>query len=65
MHTNKTLTPRARNFRKTAKGQLADLGLSVTALAVKVGKSRNAVSRAINRGEFPKVQERIRKELAI
>jgi IS30 family transposase len=65
MHTNKNLTPRARSFRKTAKGQLADLGLSVTTLAVRIGKSRNAVSRAINRGEFPRVQDAIRKELAI
>lgn len=65
MHTNKNLTPRARNFRKAAKGELAALGLSVKALAVRLGKSRNAVSRAINRGDFPRVQEAIRKELSL
>lgn len=65
MHTNKNLTSRARNFRKAAKGELAALGLSVKDLASRIGKSRNATSRAINRGEFPRVQERITRELAL
>lgn len=65
MDTNKNLTSRARNFRKEAKGELAAMRLSVTQLAQKVKKSRGAVSRAINRGEFPSVQAAIRKELAL
>lgn len=65
MHTNKNLTTRARTFRRDAKGELAAIGLSVTDLAIRVRKSRNAVSRAINRGEFPRVQAAIKKELAL
>jgi hypothetical protein len=78
MHTNKTLTSgkgnphasaaarieAARRFRRWAKGELASHGRTVTDLATSIGKSRNAVSRAINRGEFRNVQEAIRRELA-
>jgi IS30 family transposase len=64
MHTNKNLTPMTREFRRWAKGELAAQGQTVTGIARHIGKSRNAVSRAINRGEFLGVQKQIRKALA-
>lgn len=63
MHTNETLTPRAREFRRWAKVRLAERGLTVTEIAQRICKSRNAVSRSINRGEFPRVQKAIRQAL--
>jgi hypothetical protein len=45
------------------KGRLALRGLTVCGLARQIKKSRNATSRAINRGEFRGVQDLISKEL--
>lgn len=65
MHTNQSLTQGARKFRKAVKGELAALGLSVGGLAKRIGRHRNSVSRAINRGEFRGVQDLIKKELEL
>lgn len=65
MHTNRNLTNHARQFRRAVKADLADRELSVTRLAEQIGRSRNAVSRAINRGEFPAVQNKIREALGV
>jgi hypothetical protein len=64
MDTNQKLTDSASEFRGWAKGRLAARRVSVGHLARKLRKSRGAVSRAINRGEFPRVQKAIRRELA-
>lgn len=64
MDTNQKLTDTASEFRGWAKGKLAARRLSVGRLARRIRKSRGAVSRAINRGEFPSVQTAIKKELA-
>lgn len=63
MHTNRNLTEAARRFRRAAKGELGARQLSITSLASDLGKSRNAVSRAINRGEFRGVQKMIKERL--
>ena len=64
MNTTKKHKPAAREFRSWAKGRSAYLGLSLTEIAETIGRSRGAVSRAVNRGEFPRVCEEIRKALA-
>jgi hypothetical protein len=64
MNTKQKHTDCARDFRGWAKGELARQRLSVTALARVLGKSRMAVSRAINRGEFPGVQLKIKAHLS-
>lgn len=43
--------------------QLRRRKMTITALARKVRKSRATVSRALNRGEFPAVLEKIRRAL--
>lgn len=75
MHTSTNLTARARKFRREVKAELADRELTVTDLCALLPKrrrgsreihpSRNAVSRAINRGEFPLVQQLIKEALEI
>lgn len=65
MHTKRNLTNHARQFRRQVKAELADREITVVSLAETLGKSRNAVSRAINRGEFPSVQRLIAGALKI
>lgn len=66
MHTKPSQAKSAtRKFAGLVKGALAEHRLSVTALAEQIGKSRNAVSRAINRGDFPHVQSLIRNTLQL
>jgi len=48
------------------KKRLIERGLTVTALAERLGKSRVCVSQAINHATmFPGIQRRIRKELGL
>ena len=51
-------------FRLRVKTQLLHRGLSVTALARRLGCLRSTVSVAINQSRFPKVRAKIEKELA-
>jgi ABC-type taurine transport system substrate-binding protein len=52
-------------FRKKVKVWLAqDRSRSVTALARRIGRRRDTVSRAINQDKFPLVREQIAKEIA-
>lgn len=56
----------AQSFNVQVKKRLLDRGLTVTALAEKLGKSRVCVSQAINHATmFPGIQRRIRKELGL
>lgn len=64
MHTNKNLTPEASKFRRHVRMALAGRDWNVRGLAARIGKSRSATSRAINRGEFPAVQKLIMKALS-
>lgn len=53
-------------FRKAAKRALVDRDLSVTALARKLGVSRNAVSIAIHHPTmFPRVRKAVAQELEL
>lgn len=67
MNTNQTLTDRQEKsaFKVSVKSELVRRGKTVVWLADSVGRSRNAVSRAINQGEFPKVQTLIKNRLAL
>ncbi|HTJ78502.1 MAG TPA: hypothetical protein VL357_05860 [Rariglobus sp.] len=53
------------NFMIEAKGALLRRKKSITWLAKKIGKSREAVSRAINQGEFPEVRKAVVKVLEL
>jgi hypothetical protein len=67
MNTNRTLTggQAKSDFKVSVKSELVRRGKTVVWLAGSVGRSRNAVSRAINQGEFPKVQTLIKNRLAL
>lgn len=52
-------------FRRAAKRALLDRDLTVTALAVKLGKARNTVSIAIHHPMFPAVRRAIARELKL
>jgi hypothetical protein len=63
MNTNKKRVVDARinrEFCAWVKGLLAYRGMSLSSLAVNINRSRGAVSRAVNRGEFHKVQSEIK-----
>lgn len=56
----------ASSFKTTVKKRLVDLDISVTALAQKIGVSRNAASIAINHETmFPGIKQRIREALGL
>lgn len=65
MHTNRHAGESASKFRRAVKVALAQRDWTVDYLAERIGRHRNSTSRAINRGEFPKVREAIRKELGL
>ena len=52
-------------FAIRAKTELLKKKQSIAALARKLRRSRHAVSQAINHSVFPKLRDRIKKELAI
>jgi IS30 family transposase len=51
-------------FRQRIKVWLIRSNLTVTALAGRIGRRRDTVSKAINSGRFPKIRQRIREELS-
>ncbi len=58
-------TKQAERFRQTAKLALIRRRKSIRALAAELGRPRESVSRAINRGEFPRLRQKIAEALAI
>ena len=60
---NQTLSQ--TKFTVSAKTALLRRGMTVTALAKKLGYSRNAVSLAINHPILPTVRRRIANELSL
>lgn len=63
---NINTAPAQDNFRTDVKVRLIQRGLTVTALARKLKRSRNAVSIAINHASmFPSLKKRIRKEVGL
>lgn len=61
MHT----TPTQETFRIAAKKRMLELGLTVTALASRLGFARNTVSMAVNHSVLPTVRRRIAKHLKL
>ena len=57
------LTKQAESFRIAAHTAIKARRITITMLAARIGKTREAASRAINRNEFPNVRAAIRKEL--
>jgi transcriptional regulator with XRE-family HTH domain len=53
------------SFPTAVKIALVRKGMTVTDLAERLGKSRENVSRAIHNGQFPSINKRIRKALAL
>ena len=52
-------------FRQAAKIALIQRDLSIHALAARIGRSREAVSKAINRDRFPRIQDQIAAHLGL
>lgn len=53
------------NFPAVARKRLIDLGWSVKALAVKIGRPRSTVSKAIHTDRFPLVRKQVAQKLKI
>lgn len=53
------------NFRIAAKKRLIEQGLTVSALARRIGKARNTTSMAINHPVYPTVRKLIARELGL
>ena len=51
-------------FRRRVKVWLIERDLSVTTLAHRIGRRRDTVSQAINRGKFPRVCRQIEEVIA-
>lgn len=51
-------------FRRRVKVWLIQRDLSVTNLAKQIGRRRDTVSQAINRGKFPRVVRQIEEAIA-
>lgn len=59
------MAPRTQDkFRRRVKTWLLNRNLTVTYLAKRIGRRRDTVSQAINRGKFPRVCRRIEQEIA-